>query len=347
MARPVRQGAVHLPGALQSAQQEDLAGRQRARLRLRPQARPHQQRRGGDDQLCGAQGAAGGLALCGRDEEIDVQRAQLPAAGKGRAAHALLRQHGRGWRRLPVFRLVRHRQDHPVGGPGPLSDRRRRARLGQGHGVQLRGRLLRQVHRPKPRERAGHLRRHQLWRHRRKRGHGRGQPGDRLRRLDAHRKHPGLLPARQHRTQGAGEPGRRAGQRHFPDLRRERRAAAGVDPVQGGGRLPFPVGLHRRRRLHRGRLLGGVQGNLLHLLRRRLLSAPGGGLRGLAHSPGGGVRLPSVPSQHRLDRGRLRGRPPLSHTGHPRHHRRRAERRPCERRDRVSRQPQPDHSQGP
>ena len=88
---------------------------------------------------------------------------------------------GRGGDVCLFFGLSRHRQDHPVGRSGSLPDRRRRTRLGQGHGVQLRGRLLRQVHQPKPGERAGHLRRHQLRGHRRERHHGPGQPGPRLR----------------------------------------------------------------------------------------------------------------------------------------------------------------------
>jgi len=56
----------------------------------------------------------------------------------------------------------RHRQDHPVRRPQPQADRRRRARLGGRLRVQLRGRLLRQVHQPQPRRRARNLQRHQV-----------------------------------------------------------------------------------------------------------------------------------------------------------------------------------------
>ena len=49
-------------------------------------------------------------------------------------------------RHRDLLRPVRHRQDHAVGRPEPHADRRRRARLGQGRRLQLRRRLLRQVH---------------------------------------------------------------------------------------------------------------------------------------------------------------------------------------------------------
>jgi hypothetical protein len=48
--------------------------------------------------------------------------------------------------RRAVLRAQRHGQDHAVGRPRPLAHRRRRARLGAQRRVQLRGRVLREVH---------------------------------------------------------------------------------------------------------------------------------------------------------------------------------------------------------
>ena len=54
---------------------------------------------------------------------FSVQNFLLPR--KRRHAHALLRQRGRRGRHHPVFRPVRHRQDHPLRRPRALPDRRR------------------------------------------------------------------------------------------------------------------------------------------------------------------------------------------------------------------------------
>ncbi len=51
----------------------------------------------------------------------------------------------------PLLRPLGHRQDHPLHRRRPQADRRRRARLGRRRHLQLRGGLLRQVHRPAPR----------------------------------------------------------------------------------------------------------------------------------------------------------------------------------------------------
>ena len=72
-----------------------------------------------------------GTPLCRRDQEVDLHRAQLPAAGRRRAADALLGQRRRAGRRRDLLRPVRHRQDHALGRPDAHPDRRRRARLGR------------------------------------------------------------------------------------------------------------------------------------------------------------------------------------------------------------------------
>ena len=68
-------------------------------------------------------------------------------------------------RRRAVLRPVGHRQDDAVGRSQPHADRRRRARLGPAGRVQLRGRLLRQVHQALGRGGAGDLRHHAPLRH--------------------------------------------------------------------------------------------------------------------------------------------------------------------------------------
>jgi len=87
-------------------------------------------------------------ALRRREQEVHLHRHELPAAPAGRAAHALLSQRGIGRRDGPLLRPVRHRQDHPLHGPRPAADRRRRARLERRGHLQLRGRLLRPALQP-------------------------------------------------------------------------------------------------------------------------------------------------------------------------------------------------------
>ena len=89
-----------------------------------------------------------------RDQEVDLHRAQLSLAGRGRVADALLGQRRRARRRRALLRPLRHRQDHALGRPDAHADRRRRARLGRERRVQFRGRLLRQGDRSVGRGRA-------------------------------------------------------------------------------------------------------------------------------------------------------------------------------------------------
>ena len=85
--------------------------------------------------------------LRGRNEEVGVHDPELSAAGARRVSHALL-----GERRVEdgergaVLRPVGHRQNDAVRRSAARADRRRRARLERHGRVQLRGRLLRQVH---------------------------------------------------------------------------------------------------------------------------------------------------------------------------------------------------------
>ena len=121
-----------------------------------------------------------------RDEEERVRHPQLPAAGEGRDADALLGQHRRGRQDRGVLRAFGHRQDHALGRRLAHPDRRRRAWLVGHRGVQLRGRLLRQDDPPLGRSRARDLRDHQALRH------GARERGDRS-------GHPRARPRRRHR----------------------------------------------------------------------------------------------------------------------------------------------------
>ncbi len=76
-------------------------------------------------------------------------------------------------RRGDLLRPVGHRKDHAVGRSDAHADRRRRAWLGRGQPLQLRGRLLRQGDQAQPRGRARDLRHHRPLRH------GAGECGDR------------------------------------------------------------------------------------------------------------------------------------------------------------------------
>ena len=126
-----------------------------------------------------------------------------------------------------------------------------------------------------------------------------------LRRLEPHREQPRLLPARQHRGADRGQSRRRTERDHFPDLRRQRRVAAGVGAVDGSGRLPLSLRLHGAGGLDRSRFDRSLQGDVLHLLRRAVLSAPGRCVCRSADQAHQRIRLARVPRQHRLDRRRL------------------------------------------
>ena len=79
-----------------------------------------------------------------RDQEVRLHGHELPAARRGRAADALGGQRRRSGRFGRLLRAVGHRQDDALGRPEAEPHRRRRARLGSGRRLQLRGRLLRQ-----------------------------------------------------------------------------------------------------------------------------------------------------------------------------------------------------------
>ena len=96
--------------------------------------------------------------LCRRDEEVGLHLSQLRPAAEGRDADALLGECRRARRRRDVLRPLRHRQDDALRRSEPHPDRRRRARLGTGRRLQLRGRLLRQDDPAVARGRAGDLR---------------------------------------------------------------------------------------------------------------------------------------------------------------------------------------------
>ena len=99
----------------------------RDRPELREAARPHRRHE-----------------LRRRDEEVDLQRAELRPAAQERAVDALLGQHRRGGRRRALLRSLGHGEDDAVERSGSAADRRRRARLERSRRLQLRGRLLRE-----------------------------------------------------------------------------------------------------------------------------------------------------------------------------------------------------------
>ena len=95
--------------------------------------------------------------LRGRDQEVDLHGHERPPAARRRPADALLCERRRGRQGGGLLRPLGNRQDDPVGRPGALADRRRRARLGRERRLQHRGRLLRQGDPPLGRGRAGDL----------------------------------------------------------------------------------------------------------------------------------------------------------------------------------------------
>ena len=98
----LRAAAHHHRPALLQGRSRPPRHAQRDGDRARPRQRPRPHRR---------------HAICGRDEEGGLHRAQLPAAREGRDAHALLRQCRPQGRQRGVLRPLRHRQDHALRRP--------------------------------------------------------------------------------------------------------------------------------------------------------------------------------------------------------------------------------------
>ena len=115
LAQPVRAEPLHRAHT-------GRAGGARARIHrhLRPlvpgRSGParHPVRVGDRAQHGGQGGAHRRHQLRRREQEVDLQRAQLRAAAQRRALDALLGQHRRGRRHGALLRPVRHRQDHAV-----------------------------------------------------------------------------------------------------------------------------------------------------------------------------------------------------------------------------------------
>ena len=135
-----------------------------------------------------------------RDQEERLHGHELPHARRRRAADARGHQRRPGRRPGGLLRAVGHGQDDPVGRPAAQPHRRRRARLGRRHRVQLRGRLLRQDDPPVADVRAGHLPDHPALRDDpRERRSRPADPRARPRFGAVHREHARRLPARLHR----------------------------------------------------------------------------------------------------------------------------------------------------
>ncbi len=163
----------------------------------------------------------------GRDQEERVHRHELPHARRGRPADALGHQRGTGRRPGGLLRPVGDGQDDPVGRSPAQPHRRRRARLGRWHHLQLRGWLLRQDHPPVADVRARHLPDDAALRDRPRERRPRPADARARPRLGAvHREHARRLPARIHRQRRRDRGGGQPEGRRLPDRRRVRRAAA-------------------------------------------------------------------------------------------------------------------------
>ncbi len=139
------------------------AGRTRA-ARARGRERPE----GRGDALADVRRAAPGPhraprrrhLLRGRDQEVDLHRAERPPTARGRAPDALLRERvARRRERRDLLRPLRHGQDDALRRSVAAADRRRRARLGRHRRLQLRRWLLREDDPAFTDRRAGDLRR--------------------------------------------------------------------------------------------------------------------------------------------------------------------------------------------
>ena len=151
-------------------------GHRSAELQGRSDAARHEHRSGHRAELREEARAHRRHQLRRRDEEVDLQRAELRAAAQERALDALLGQHRHVRRHGALLRPLRHRQDDAVERSRARADRRRRARLERSRRLQLRGRLLREDDQAVGRGRAADLRDDAPVRHRAR--ERRLRPGD-------------------------------------------------------------------------------------------------------------------------------------------------------------------------
>ena len=167
------------------------------------------------------------IRLRRRDEEGRVHDHELPDAEARRAVDALLGDAGaRLERHVDPVRALGHRQDHAVGRSEAPADRRRRALLERHGPVQHRGRLLREDDQAVEGERAGHLERDRVRRRARERQVRSVLAARRLQRHLVHREHARQLHPRHDPERQAAGDRRPSEERHLPDRRRVRRAAA-------------------------------------------------------------------------------------------------------------------------
>ena len=161
---------------------------------------------------------------------------------------------GRGRRRGAVLRPLRHRQDHAFRRSEPPPDRRRRARLERQRRLQFRRRLLRQVHPPLPRRRSrrsgtpsASARCWKTW------------PWMRTRALldfdsdELTENTRAAYPLEFIDNAVIPSVGGHPDQRHLPDRRCLRRAAAHFAADARAGHVSLPERLHRQGRRHRAR----------------------------------------------------------------------------------------------
>ena len=152
------------------------------------------------------------------------------------------------------FGLSGHRQDYALGRPAPPADRRRRARLERPRRLQFRGRLLCQVHPALAGERTADLERHPLRHRAGKRRAWTPKPAQLDFDSDELTENTrAAYPLEFIENAVMPERRRPPAQRHLPDRRCFRRAAADFAPHARTGHVPLPERLHRQGRGHRAR----------------------------------------------------------------------------------------------
>ena len=128
------------------------------------------------------------------------------------------------------------------------------------------------------------------------------------------REHPLGLSARVHAAGVEDRPRRAAEEHHLPRRRRLRRDAADRQADAGAGDVPLPLRLHRQGRRHREGP-GRRRARILHLLRGAVPAASAGGIRQPAARADRQAQGRLLAGELRLDRRRLRRRPPHADQG--------------------------------
>ncbi len=187
---------------------------------------------------------------------------------------------------------------------------------GSGRRLQLRGRLLRQMHQAVEGSRARDLCRQQaFWRGAGERGARRGHRRAGFRRRLEDREHPLGLSARFHPQRLAHRPRAASEERGDAGGGCVRRAAADRETDAGAGDVSLPVRLYRQGRGHRARPRQGAAAGILHLLRLAVPAARSFRLRQHAARADRRAQCRLLAGQYRLDRRQIRHRQPHADQG--------------------------------